>query len=567
MRNSHPRLRGIASGIAVAALALAGVMLTAAPAQAATFIVDTDDDGNSGMTLRAAILASNATPAVDDIIQFSPSLANNTIQLDPGKGSLMVTDEVDIQGLGFGSLTLGRASGAFDLIYVQMGAADQDFTLSGITLQGDGLAGNGRGLIVVGPSMPANYSTKDVTITGVSFNGLSTTGIGGGAAVLFTSGTTTVTDSVFNNLSAESGGALALTSGTGDLVISGTQFTGNEADADGGALFTDAAGAVHVSDTLFQLNEAGTGGAVLHDTISEDSSYTRTTFDQNSTDDDEGGAIYVLGVDSEIELSVEDSSFTANYSDEEGGAIWISSLQGILSVSGSTFAGNQSDEEQGNGIGIGSTSGGSSVGVVNSTLSEEAFAGSAIYFSLLDGGLDLAFTTIVAQHAALEIDNNDGGTFISHNILQSTAAASAIQINTADDQVDVEWTLFSTAIDPLFVNDLGNNIASKNPLLGALQNNGGPTSTRLLLTGSPALNAGGATFVEVPAFDQRGAGFPRLVGGAYDLGAIEMPPVLAATGATVPLWVPVTGGIVLLLGLGAVSFAAVRRRRATSTTD
>jgi hypothetical protein len=62
-----------------------------------------------------------------------------------------------------------------------------------------------------------------------------------------------------------------------------------------------------------------------------------------------------------------------------------------------------------------------------------------------------------------------------------------------------------------------------------LQDNGGPTFTRALLPGSPAINAGDNT--DAPPFDQRGPGFPRIVGSTIDIGAFELqasnqPPVL-----------------------------------------
>jgi hypothetical protein len=55
------------------------------------------------------------------------------------------------------------------------------------------------------------------------------------------------------------------------------------------------------------------------------------------------------------------------------------------------------------------------------------------------------------------------------------------------------------------------------PLLGALANNGGPTDTRALLEGSPAIDAGGAC----SATDQRGV--TRPAGGGCDIGAFESP--------------------------------------------
>src|SRR4029077_9228011 len=68
--------------------------------------------------------------------------------------------------------------------------------------------------------------------------------------------------------------------------------------------------------------------------------------------------------------------------------------------------------------------------------------------------------------------------------------------------------------------DQGGNLPFGTALnLGPLQNNGGPTFTRALLSGSPCLNAGSN-----PAnltTDQRGAGNPRAANGAPDIGAFE----------------------------------------------
>jgi hypothetical protein len=58
-----------------------------------------------------------------------------------------------------------------------------------------------------------------------------------------------------------------------------------------------------------------------------------------------------------------------------------------------------------------------------------------------------------------------------------------------------------------------------NPMLGPLQNNGGPTQTRALLPGSPAIDAGDNT--GAPMWDQRGPGFPRIERGIIDIGAFE----------------------------------------------
>ena len=74
-----------------------------------------------------------------------------------------------------------------------------------------------------------------------------------------------------------------------------------------------------------------------------------------------------------------------------------------------------------------------------------------------------------------------------------------------------------------------NNLVDANPLLTALSNNGGPTQTMPPLPGSPALNVGSDAAAANFSTDQRGNGFPRLVGAHVDIGAVEMQIVLAGS--------------------------------------
>ena len=70
---------------------------------------------------------------------------------------------------------------------------------------------------------------------------------------------------------------------------------------------------------------------------------------------------------------------------------------------------------------------------------------------------------------------------------------------------------------------IGTSAAPINPLLGPLANNGGPTQTHALLSGSPAINRG--INASLPSTDQRG--LPRLVGPRVDSGAFESQPNMA----------------------------------------
>jgi hypothetical protein len=71
---------------------------------------------------------------------------------------------------------------------------------------------------------------------------------------------------------------------------------------------------------------------------------------------------------------------------------------------------------------------------------------------------------------------------------------------------------------------IGSDLLDKDPMLGPLANNGGPTQTMALLPGSPAINAGN-NLLAVDAqgnpltTDQRG--FLRVADGTVDIGAVE----------------------------------------------
>jgi hypothetical protein len=63
---------------------------------------------------------------------------------------------------------------------------------------------------------------------------------------------------------------------------------------------------------------------------------------------------------------------------------------------------------------------------------------------------------------------------------------------------------------------IGNASNLVNALLGPLQDNGGPTPTHGLISGSPAIDAGNCA---VLVTDQRGVWRPQ--GGACDIGVVE----------------------------------------------
>src|SRR5438445_9204295 len=72
-----------------------------------------------------------------------------------------------------------------------------------------------------------------------------------------------------------------------------------------------------------------------------------------------------------------------------------------------------------------------------------------------------------------------------------------------------------------FLNGPGDQI-NTDPMLGPLQDNGGPTFTHALLPGSPAIDAGDPNFTPPPYYDQRGPVFWRVRNGRIDSGSFEV---------------------------------------------
>jgi uncharacterized repeat protein (TIGR01451 family) len=82
-------------------------------------------------------------------------------------------------------------------------------------------------------------------------------------------------------------------------------------------------------------------------------------------------------------------------------------------------------------------------------------------------------------------------------------------------------------------NQIGAFDSPLSPLLAALADNGGPTRTYLPLGGSPVIDAGSNALAKDQSnialtTDQRGTGFPRIINGTVEIGAVE------STGAPTP---------------------------------
>jgi len=125
---------------------------------------------------------------------------------------------------------------------------------------------------------------------------------------------------------------------------------------------------------------------------------------------------------------------------------------------------------------------------------------------------------------------------IGHCILKADASGATIFNGLGGTVTSLGYNLSSYDASA-FLNATGDQ-NSTDPVLGPLQDNGGPTFTHKLLSGSPAIDAGDPSFTPPPNYDQRGPGFSRVVNGRIDIGAFELqsgpPPTPTPTSACTP---------------------------------
>jgi hypothetical protein len=282
---------------------------------------------------------------------------------------------------------------------------------------------------------------------------------------------------------------------------------------DGGGIFNN--GQLTVTNCTISNNSAPHGGGIANDGTLTISSSTiagnKATGGGETNAVGLGGGIFNLGT-----LTLSNSTVAANSGDGGffGGAvggICNGMYSGTLTVSNSTISGNTADI-----LGVG--------GILSN------------YF----GTLNMRNSIVAGNH--LYYDD-----FYMEDLAGQLSSSGYNLIGVGSDA--------SGFVDTDLVGTFDNPI---DPMLGPLQNNGGPTQTMALLAGSPALNAGDPAQLGVP--DQRGVVRTGRVNiGAYQASAsafvVTAP---AAVQSGVPFDVTVTAvdpfGLVALGYTGTVNF-------------
>ncbi|MEO1058866.1 MAG: choice-of-anchor Q domain-containing protein, partial [Actinomycetota bacterium] len=191
-----------------------------------------------------------------------------------------------------------------------------------------------------------------------------------------------------------------------------------------------------------------------------------------TTGDASGGAIYSKG-----DLVVGYSTLNANTAGGPGGGIYAA--DGTLDLENVTITGNTASA--GGGVGIGSAD----VYLYNATVANN-----------VGGGVDNKSGTLTLTNSIVALNTTEK---------DLTSAATGQGVNLIGDGSGTVT---------------GGTTLTGDPKLGDLTNNGGPTDTLALEQNSPAIDAGTNLYVYT-AYDQREAGYDRIVNGTVDLGAFE----------------------------------------------
>jgi CSLREA domain-containing protein len=370
-----------------------------------------------------------------------------------------------------------------------------------------------------------NLGTATIISSSLSYN---TSEVAGGA--IDNSGTLTVTDSAVFENHAPAGGAIFTNLA---LTVKSSAFSENRATEDGGAIFNERK--LTVSDSTFSENLAEVHGGAIYN-VNSTMTISDSTLSANRAG--AGGAVscwqggpYLLSHD----------SLTGNTSDS-GGAIF--SQEAPILIDNSTLSGN-GGVPVGNGGAIYNSFG--ELTVTNSLLSANtAFKGGGI---LNTGSMTVMNSTLSANEADQggaihNARSNAAGTITNSTILENSSKnTGAVFAN--DGSITLTNTIVAgstTGVDCMIlhgvITDGGHNLSSDDscgfdpangslpntdPLVGPLQDNGGPTWTYALLWGSPAVDAGDEA--PCPKTDQRGVTRPKDGNGdglpVCDIGSFE----------------------------------------------
>jgi CSLREA domain-containing protein len=447
-------------------------------AAAATFTVDSNADQVDAKPGDGKCATELGTCTLRAAVQEANEMGGGTINLNAGTYTLSIApnDALPLAATGdldlYGQLTIN--GGGADSTIVDGGGIARVFAvqvaarvdMSDLTIRnGKGLPGDdGGGIVNYG-----NLSLEDVTVSGNATRSdatLSADAPGGG---IFNAATLQLRNCrITGNSAADMGGGIH---NKGIVTILQSTIADNTTATDRGGGISNFNKATIVFSTISGNSATGAGGG-----IENGGGLTLTHSTVSGNTGELGGGIHNVGG-----LDMTDATIAGNTARQTGGGLQneysSATLNGNVQMNGVTIAGNSAG---------GTPAGG---GVANKK----------------PATLTLANSIIAGNRAAGGKAADCLGKLLSagYNLIQSTDGCTVL-------------------------GTLTGNLTAKDPKLGPLANNGGPTQTAALLAGSPAIDAGnpakpGTGTGACELTDQRGT--PRPVNGAgqsvCDIGAFE----------------------------------------------
>ena len=441
----------------------------ALPVHAAPITVTNTNDSGSGSLRQALVNAHDG-----DTITFA---VTGTIVLTSGE--LAVNKNVTISGPGNDQLSIdgNQALLVFGIF------PDKTAAISGLSIR-NGQAGilNEQGMLTL-----SNCAVSGNSQVGLFNDGMSTVSncvVSGnaGGGILNDHSVLTVTHCEV------SGNSYGIYNDHGESSVSNCIVSSNH---DGGVFNNGTSGGPN--DHIFGIAPLTIADSIINDNsgpgVDNNSgavTIVDSTISGNSGQSDAGGGVYTYqeGGKTPGNLTVINSTISGNFASSAGGGIGCG-FSG-LTVINSTISGNSAGD-YGGGIANGSLG----LMIVNSTVS----GNSAATCGGVCGGTVEIGNTILNANTSGNID----GIVTSHGYNLSSDDGGGL-LTGPGDQINTD------------------------PLLGPLQDNGGPTFTHALLPGSPAIDAGDPNFSPPPFNDQRGCPFDRVFNGRIDIGSFETQP-------------------------------------------